>query len=147
MASPVYRNILIGSTRQEVKDLVGGRVGVGSAYQCYHGDRLTPQRIVEWKPFTKIVTEDGSSDSWMGITTVIYTLEETPNGTHLSSDLGGLEDRPPWVRATLRIMAPIFRRKQTQALADFVDTVTRDFENRHTSFSNEASELSDPQRV
>jgi hypothetical protein len=147
MASPLYRNILIGSTRQEVKDLVGGRVGVGSAYQCYHGDRLTPQRIVEWKPFTKIVTKDGFSNSWMGIMTVIYTLRETPNGTQLSSDLGGLKDRPPWVRATLRTMAPIFRRKQTRALADFVDTVTRDFENRHTSFGNGGSELPDPQTV
>jgi hypothetical protein len=143
MASPVYRNILIGSSRQEVKDLVGGRVGVGSAFQCYHGDRLTPQRIVEWKPFTKIVTKDGSSDSWMGITTVIYTLEETATGTHLSSDLGGPGDRPPWVRASLRTLAPIFRRKQMQALAHFVDTVSRDFQNRHPSFGNDDSEPAD----
>lgn len=147
MASPQYRNILIGSTRQEVKDLVGGRVGVGSAFQCYHGDRLTPQRIVEWKPFTKIVTKDGFSNSWMGITTVIYILRETPNGTQLSSDLGGLKDRPLWVRATLRTMAPIFRRKQTRTLADFVDTVTGDFENRHTSVDNGGSELPDSQTV
>jgi len=147
MASPVYRNILNASTRQEVKDLVGGRVGVGSAYQCYHGDRLTPQRIVEWKPFSKIVTKDGFSDSWMGITTVVYTLEEIPTGTHLSSDLGGLENRPLWVRAILRIVAPIFRRKQTQALVDFVDTVTKDFEDRNTSFGKEDSELSDPHTV
>ena len=145
MASPVYRNILLGSSRQEVKDLVGGRVGVGSAYQCYHGDRLTPQRIVEWKPFTRIVTKDGFSDSWMGITTVVYTVEETPAGTHLSSDLGGLEDRPLWVRAALRTSAPIFRRKQTKALADFVDTIMRDFESRHPSFSDGSSDLSDPQ--
>jgi hypothetical protein len=44
-------------------------------------------------------------------------------------------------------MAPIFRRKQTRALADFVDTVTRDFENRHTSLGNGGSELPDPQTV
>jgi hypothetical protein len=83
----------------------------------------------------------------MGITTVIYTLRETPTGTHLSSDLGGLEDRSPWVRATLRTVAPIIRKKQTRALADFVDTVTRDFEKRHTSLGNGGSELRDPQTV
>jgi hypothetical protein len=81
----------------------------------------------------------------MGITTVIYTLKETPRGTRLSSDLGGLENRPPWVRASLRTMAPIFRGKQTQALANFVDTVTRDFDKRHPSFGNGGLELSDPQ--
>ena len=145
MASPVYRNILLGSSRQEVKDLIGGRLGVGSAFQCYHGDRLTPQRIVEWKPFTRIVTKDGFSDSWMGITTVVYTLKETPTGTHLSSDLGGLEDRPPWVRAALRTSAPIFRRKQTQALAEFVDTITRDYDSRHPP--NGGSEVPNPQTV
>jgi hypothetical protein len=44
-------------------------------------------------------------------------------------------------------VAPIFRRKQTRALAHFVDTVTMDFENRRTTLGNGGSEPPDPQTV
>lgn len=130
LSSPGYRSILVGSQRQEVKNLVDGRIGVGAVYECYHGDRLTPQRIVEWQPFSKIVTEDGIPDSLMGITLVVYHLEQTPTGTHLSAELGALKGRPGWMRAMLRAAAPIMRKKQTQALRDFVDEVTIDHMGR-----------------
>ncbi len=132
MSSPVFRNILIGSQRQEVKDLVGGRIGVGSAYQCYHGNRLTPQRIIEWKPFTKIVTEDGTSDSLMGITLVVYHLEQTSSGTHLRTDLGGT-GRPGWMRAIFKAAGFVFKKRQKSALNDFVDAIVADHTRRSES--------------
>ncbi len=58
LADPRYRSVLIGSDRQEVTGTSGGRTGVGSTFMCYHGDRVVPQLIVEWQPFTRIVTLD-----------------------------------------------------------------------------------------
>lgn len=123
LSAPEYRNILIGSQRQEIKNLVGGRIGVGSVYQCYHGNRLTPQTIVEWEPFTRVVTEDGNPNSFMGTTLVVYQLEETPSGTHLSADLGG---RPRWLRPILKAAAFALGRFQSRALSAFVEAITSD---------------------
>lgn len=86
--------------------------------------------IVEWEPFTKMVTEDGTPDSLMGTTLVVYHLEETPSGTHLSAELGALKGRPRWMRMMLRTAAPIIKKEQTQAIRDFVDEVTADHMGR-----------------
>lgn len=134
LSSPVFRNILIGSSRQEVKDLVGGRIGVGSSYVCYHGNRVTPQRILEWEPFTKIVTEDGMPKPMKGTTLVVYELEETPSGTHLSARLGAFTG-PRWVRAIRKVAMNPIKRKQTQALDDFVEAATKDHLQRFGSGS------------
>jgi hypothetical protein len=40
LSSPAFRNILIGAERVEIDKRVVGRVGVGSVYQCYHGQPL-----------------------------------------------------------------------------------------------------------
>ncbi len=58
LADPRYRAVLIGSDRQDITDRTGGRTGAGSTFMCYHGDRVVPQVIVEWRPFTRIVTRD-----------------------------------------------------------------------------------------
>ena len=50
-----FRNVLIGSDRYEVSDRVGGRVGVGSVYQCYHGKTIIPLAVLEWRPFTRVL--------------------------------------------------------------------------------------------
>jgi hypothetical protein len=53
-----HRMVLIGSDRQEIIDRKGGRVGEGATYQCYHGDMIVPQTIIEWLPFERVLTED-----------------------------------------------------------------------------------------
>jgi uncharacterized protein YndB with AHSA1/START domain len=53
-----FRKTLLGSDRQEITHLAHGRIGQGSVYQCYHGDQLIPQTILEWQPFERIVTQD-----------------------------------------------------------------------------------------
>ena len=101
MSSP-FRNILTGSRKQEIKDLVGGRVGVGSVYQCYHGNGMTPQRIIEWEPFTKIVNEDPLRKPLKGAGLVVTYLEETPSGTHLRRAWGRFKG-PRWSETLLRL--------------------------------------------
>jgi hypothetical protein len=132
LSSPVFRNILIGSSRQEVKGLVGGRIGVGSSFVCYHGNLVTNQRILEWVPFTKVVTEDTMAKPMKGTTLVVYQLMETPSGTHLSARLGAFTG-PWWVRAFRKAAMNPIKKKQTQALDAFVETATKDHLRRFES--------------
>ncbi len=133
LSSPVFRNILLGSQRQEVTDLVGGRIGEGSVYQCYHGDRVTPQRIIEWKPFTKIVTEDLLPKPLKGSGFVITTLEATPSGTHLRRELAGLNG-PGWSRALFRIGIVVLQKAAARTFADFTEAITSDHLRRSESW-------------
>lgn len=64
LSSPTFRKILIGAERVEISDRVGGRVDVGTVFQCYHGNRLTPQKILQWEPFTKVVTRTPFPSLW-----------------------------------------------------------------------------------
>lgn len=125
LSSPVFRNILIGAEQVEITDRIGGRVGVGSVYQCYHGNRVTPQTIIEWEPFTKVVTEDRLPKPMTGSGLVVTHLEETPSGTHLTQQWGEMKG-PRWSRALFRIGMPLIKKMATRYLTDFIDAITRD---------------------
>jgi len=134
LSSSVFCSILIGSQKQEIKDLVGGRIGVGSAYQCYHGNRVTPQRIIEWEPFTKIITEDLLPKPLKGGGLVVTYLEETSSGTHLRRELGGFKG-PRWSETLFRVGMVLMKRMATRSLADFVDAITTDHLRRFEAAS------------
>jgi hypothetical protein len=55
LTQPKFRNILVGSDRQEITNRSNGRIASGSVYQCYHGDMVIPQTILEWQPFERMV--------------------------------------------------------------------------------------------
>lgn len=125
LSSPMFRNILIGAEKVEITNRVGGRVGVGSVYQCYHGDRVTPQTILEWEPFTKVVTEDMLPKPMKGSGLVVTHLEETPTGTHLTRQWGGFSG-PRWSETLFRIGLVFIKKMATQSLANFVEAITTD---------------------
>jgi hypothetical protein len=125
LSSPVFRNILIGVEKVEITGRVGGRVGVGSVYQCYHGNRVTPQTILEWEPFTKVVTEDMLPKPMKGSGLVVTRLEETPSGTHLTRQWGGFRG-PRWSETLFRIGMVFIKKMATKSLADFVEAITTD---------------------
>lgn len=129
LSSPVFRNILLGVERVEIADRVGGRVGVGSVYRCYHGNRVTPQTILEWEPFTKVVTEDMLPKPLKGSGLVVTYLEETPTGTHLIRQWGGFRG-PRWSEALFRIGMVFIKKMANQSLANFVDAITTDHQRR-----------------
>jgi hypothetical protein len=83
LGDPDYRRILVGSDRQVRQGT--GRLGRGDVYQCYHGSSVVPSVILEWLPFTRILTRDvipvpGSTVSLL----VDYTLAASGSGTVLS---------------------------------------------------------------
>jgi hypothetical protein len=52
-----FRNVLIGSDSLDILDRRDGRIGPGSVYQCYHGSRVFPQVVLEWRPFDRVVVQ------------------------------------------------------------------------------------------
>lgn len=85
LTNPEYRRMLIGSDRQVLTGKGSGRLGQGDVYDCYHGDVVVPSLILEWLPFTRILTRDlihvpGSTVYLL----VDYTLQPTEGGTTLT---------------------------------------------------------------
>lgn len=80
--SPEYRNVLFGSDQQNIINRSGGRVTRGSAYQCFHGDQMTLQTILEYQPFERMVTED---QGMMGLRFLAeYRLSPSPEGSQIT---------------------------------------------------------------
>ena len=130
LTDPHYRNILIGTERQEITGRVGGRIDVGTVYQCYHGNKVTPQTIIEWTPFNRVVTEDTLPKPLIGKGIAVVELEPKAEGTLVVRKLGGLA-LPGWARVLGRIfLVPMIRRMQSQAFDKFVDVVTEDWERK-----------------
>ena len=50
-------NVLAGGSRMEITQRKGSRVEVGSVYECYHGDAVVNQVIIEWHPFEQLVAQ------------------------------------------------------------------------------------------
>jgi hypothetical protein len=83
LSDPEYRRILIGSDRQVREG--EGRLGQGDVYQCYHGDYVVPSVILEWLPFTRILTRDLIHVPESTIHLLVdYTLAPTESGTVLT---------------------------------------------------------------
>ena len=125
VSSPVFRKLLIGAEKVEITDSVGGRVGVGSVYQCYHGSKVTPQKILQWDPFTKVVTEDTFQKPMKGSGLVITHLEETPSGTRITRRWGALKG-PLWMRALFPIVMVFLGRIGRRTFDDFVEAISAD---------------------
>ena len=93
-----YRNLLSSSDRYSV-DRKGGRIGEGSVYQCYHGDRRIPQVVVEWRPLERItvkqITVLPGPPSYVHIA---MSLTPTESGTLLQMT-GARPTGPFWQRA------------------------------------------------
>ncbi len=107
LVHPEFRKILIGSDRQEIIDRQGGRVEVGSTYLCYHGDKLHLQVVLEWQPFSRMVTDDRVwfMGAWILIM-VEYILTPEGSRTRLTQRMGNI--RGHWIsRFLIRALGPV----------------------------------------
>jgi uncharacterized protein YndB with AHSA1/START domain len=57
LIQPEHYNVLVAATKIEITDKKDGRVTLGSAFQCYHGDHAMALTVLEWQPFELITTE------------------------------------------------------------------------------------------
>lgn len=102
LASPEYRNVLTVADRQEVSERQNGRIGEGSAYHCYHGDRMSVNLILEWRPFERILTRDlPGMPMPVGQPVMLseYRLEAIAGGTRMTQSHSKGEG--PWLARTM----------------------------------------------
>ena len=133
LSNPEFRKILVGSDRLEVTDRKGGRIAPGSAFHCYHGDKVFPQVVLEWDPFNRMVVEQ-TLEIPGGPTTmdVDYALKRTETGTRITSTaarLGGSGLRHKVWKTAIRINGL----KAQKHLANFRDQIEADFAQRESA--------------
>lgn len=52
------RNAILGSDGYRIDGAGGGWVGEGTTYECFHGNSVVPQVVVEWSPPKRLVLEE-----------------------------------------------------------------------------------------
>jgi hypothetical protein len=126
LIQPKYRNTLIGSDRMAIENRAQGRIAPGSVYQCYHGDKLVPQTILEWEPFKHMIVKEVPPMS-SGISAINeYRLESIGEGTKLTKTTAR-PTGPTLGRLLMYLMVPLFRRWVQQAF----DTFGREIEDAY----------------
>ncbi len=130
LTAPEYRSFLGSSDRQEITDRKGGRTGPGSIYQCYHGKRVLPQIVLEWTPFTRIITEDTWPGPWKATNLSVIDLTETNTGTRLTSTYGKVEAGSATFVFAKLLASKSFAKVITENHERFVDAVSEDWKKR-----------------
>lgn len=132
-----FRNLLLGSDRYVVEKRRAGRVGVGSAYQCYHGDKLISQTVLEWQPFERIVLSQTPPFPGKRPVTVHMDIRLEPDerGTRLTISLARLAG-PTVKRMMFKLMTSIMNRRSRQELDEFRKAIQADFNESRSSRSD-----------
>lgn len=121
------RNIIVGSDRYEVLDRKKGRVGAGSTYQCYHGNMILSQVVMEWLPFERVVLQQLIPLPGTRPTQTIIDLQFTTidGGTRFSQK--ATKPTGPVLQRSLARLMLSARRSRTQAdMDDFRDRIIED---------------------
>ena len=89
LIQPEHFNVLAGGTRTEIAYRKTGFVAEGSIYQCYHGDTIFPQTILEWQPFKRILVQILAPIPVKNTFLLTeYRLEPTSKGNRLIQSFG-----------------------------------------------------------
>lgn len=125
LIQPEFRNTLMGTDRMEISNTKEGRIAPDSIYQCYHGDKLVPQTILEWQPFESMIVKELFPMSHAVSFLAEYRLESIEGGTRLTRSMTKPMGPIFW-STLLRLMMPLFRRINEQNFAKFVKQIEED---------------------
>lgn len=126
------RNIITGSDSYEVLDRKNERVGAGSTYQCYHGDMIVTQLVMEWLPFERVVLRQRAPLPGRRPTHSILDLRftEIEGGTRLS--LAVTKPTGPLLQRWLARLMMTARRSRTRAdMDEFRARIVEDYASKH----------------
>jgi hypothetical protein len=127
LINPEFRKFLIGSDKMEITNRSSGRIATGSIYQCYHGDKLVPQTILEWQPFEFMLVKE--LVPFFPNTGVIseYRLISIDNGTILTNKMSKPVG-PILGRVLVYLSKPIFDRIMSQTFSEFKYEIENDYQ-------------------
>lgn len=125
LVQPQYRNILIQADKMALTTNDDGRVAPGSIYQCYHGDKIIPQTILEWSPFDRMIVKE--LVPWHAGVSLLaeYRLETIGSGTRFTRSI--TKPAGPFLpRLALILMAPMLDRMMVPYYTTFAQQIEAD---------------------
>ncbi len=133
---PEFRSMIQGADRTSIENRKAGRMGVESQFQCFHGNHVLRQVILEWTPFERIVSQEADTTPLLNRLTWKneYRLVSTQSGTRLTISLGGLEGP----RLLSSAVTAFFKRgaKQVEGnMREFAVMVEKDWADQHEGLS------------
>lgn len=138
LIQPEFRNTLIGADRMEIANRSNGRVAPGSIYQCYHGDKLVPQTILEWQPFESMIVRELSPLLPEVSAINEYRLDPVEGGTRLTK-ASSRPTGPLLGRLLLRLLAPVFIPIVKRAFETFKHQIESDYRAHRVAPEAEAA--------
>ncbi|MEJ2353105.1 MAG: DUF2652 domain-containing protein [Anaerolineales bacterium] len=143
LIQPRFRTTLVGADRMEIANRSNGRIAPGSVYQCYHGDKLVPQTILEWQPFESMIVKE-LSPMFPDLAVVSeYRLDTTEEGTILTKR-AARPTGPLLQRMLASVMTPVFSRFLQQAFEAFGREIEGEY-RAHGAVLETETELSSEQ--
>ena len=137
LIQPEFRNTLIGSDRMEIANRSNGRIAPGSVYQCYHGDKLVPQTILEWQPFESMIVRELSPLLPEVSAISEYRLDPVEGGTRLTKT--SVRPAGPLLgRILLRLLTPVFIPLVKRAFETFKHQIESDYRAHSEALEEEA---------
>lgn len=125
LAKPEYRKVILGADRIDVTERsADGRIGAGSSFQCFHGDRQVRQLVLEWRPFERIIARDRVTDKLSCL--VEYRLTPTGSGTRLSVRIGAFAG-PALARFVMGTMIKASKSAHQRDMESFKELVPSQF--------------------
>ena len=89
LTNPEYRAIFSNVKKQVTSGSRDGRVGPGTVYECVHGgNSVSTNTVLEWQPFTRIVTDDTITRRLRFLVT--FDIESTDHGARVTKTHGPL---------------------------------------------------------
>jgi uncharacterized protein YndB with AHSA1/START domain len=130
LTQPDFRNTLVMSDRQEILNRENGRIVPGSVYQCYHGDKIIPQTILEWQPFKRIVIQQRMAIPIPDTTILSESrLVPTETGTCLIQSASKAKG-PLFGRLLVRLMLPMMAKNLENATLRFKQQIENDLASK-----------------
>ena len=134
--SPECKAILANSDYADVENRKNGRIGVGSAYYCAHGDSsYSLQTIIDWKPPEEYTFV---SDPFLGMT-ILYTtrLSPTPDDTKVTYLVGKGDQGSYFHFKLIEIVAKLFLgRIIHKSLDDFEALILNDLSSEMGTYAH-----------
>lgn len=126
-----FRDIIMGSDSHEVVDRSEGRVAPGSIYQCYHGEQIIPQVVLEWRPFERVILKMMTPVRPGPVEVMIeYRLQQVDGGTHITETMFRLTG-PFLGRMSFRAYVRMTKKKGDADWATFRQAISSDHAARY----------------
>jgi uncharacterized protein YndB with AHSA1/START domain len=148
LTRPEFRSVIVGSDRQVILNKAGGRVAPDSVYQCFHGDKINYQTILEWVPFERLVTNDLLDTFPIKNSHVLndIRLEPTKRGTRLVETFAK-STAPLLGRLFLRLLTPTKRQDFQNGLDAFKELIEDDWQARGGPVELDSATIPTPEEI